>query len=57
MVLCAAPFVKVLESPLASEDENENDEMYAIKIGDYHYQIPDFNFKNILKLMAKKSTS
>lgn len=60
ILLAAAPFVKVLDLIPDNVDKvmmaPTNNEMYLIQIGEILYQVPDFELKNVLKLVTKKST-
>lgn len=47
MVLCAAPYAKLLDLTSSSDNMNENDKMYIITIGDYHYKVLNFKLKNV----------
>lgn len=54
IVLCAAPFLKVLQTELTTEEELDG--MNNIEIGTHLYRVANFGVQNILKLLVKKST-
>lgn len=55
IVLCAAPFVKVLETDFITNLKVMH-RLNSIMIGAHVYRVENFKVKNILKLMIKKST-
>lgn len=51
IILCAAPFVKVLKADTLCKEE-----LTAVQFGSFWYKVEGFNPEKSLKMLAKKAT-